>query len=213
MPFHVLEIINELFKQNGRKDIPDVKLVCSKAKINRHTALKWLYEWWEQYQGNESRIQLFSLPSTRSILEGNELQHAIISLQSLAKELEIRSDVLNHLPNNYSPLGNIILHTLQEIENKLLVTYSYMNQLNDDKKKMEEQLNQTLHENKRLGEELKEMHNNSSKKHELLQEQLDAKKREVLAANHLIKSLKREKRRPSLKSFFYDYNLIMNRNN
>lgn len=206
---HVLEIINELFKQNGKKNIPDVKEICSKARISRDAAIKHLYEWWEQQQESELRTDILSPYFTELSPHGNKLQQAIISLQCLAKELEIYSDSLNHLPNQTIPLGNYILHSLQEIENKLFVTDSYVNELTHDKTRLEKELHQTLHENSRLVEELGEMQHIFLRKHEQLQEQLDAKKREVLAANHLIKSLKREKRRPTLKRFFYDYNLIL----
>lgn len=209
-PFHTIEIINELLKQCSKKNIPNVKKICSKTKENRNIGSKYLNKRWEQHQEGELSKDVIYLYS-RSIPQRKELQHAIISLQCLAKELEIHSDLLNHLPNHSYPLGNIILHSLQEIENKLLVTYSYTNELNNDKKKLEEQLNRILHENKRLGEEINEMQHISIKKNQKLQQQLDAKKREILAANNLIKSLKREKRRPTLKSFFHDYNLIMNR--
>ncbi|STX44228.1 Uncharacterised protein [Legionella donaldsonii] len=206
---HVLEIINELFKQNGKKNIPDVKEICSKAKINRDAAIKHLYEWWEQQQDSELRRDILSPSLTELSPDGNKLQQAIISLQCLAKELEIYSDSLNHLSNQTIPLGNYILHSLQEIENKLFVTDSYVHELTHDKTQLEKDLHQTLNENSRLVEEIGEMQHIFLRRQEQLQDQLDAKKREVLAANHLIKSLKREKRRPTLKRVFYDYHLIM----
>ncbi|WP_347252637.1 hypothetical protein [Legionella sp.] len=204
---HILKVINQLFEHNGKKSIPHVKKICLKANINPATAIKYLYVWLEQYQASEFRRDLVYLCSTNQA-QVNELEQAIGSLKCLAKELEIHSTVLNDLTYFSFPLGNHIIHSLQVIENKLFVTYSYVNELNDEKTRVEKQLNQALLENRRLIDEISEMQQVFFKKKEYLEEQLEAKKREVLAAHHLIKSLKREKRRPALKRLIYEHNLI-----
>ncbi|CDZ76799.1 hypothetical protein BN59_01075 [Legionella massiliensis] len=197
--FHTIELINDLFKQNGQKEIPDIKEICSKANTNRNTAIKYLYEWWENYSSGKNGLLNFKF-----VINSDELEQALAQLQCLAKELEVHYDSLNYLSNQSYPLGNFILHSLQDIEHKLISNYEYLRELKEDKKGVEEQLSDALHENRRL----EEMQRITTRKQEQIQEQLDAKRREILAAKHLIKALKREKRRPTQKDIFYNYNAI-----
>jgi hypothetical protein len=201
----VLEVINHLFEQNGKTDVPEIKDICAKAKVDRNTALKYLYEWWERYQEDEQNSELLSyLPNLEQSLEKNALQDACIHLQNLAKELAIYGDSLNDLPNSTYPLGNYLLNFLQEIEDKLFIALAQFEELQQSKKMVELELKNTQLESNRLYEEIEEMQNIASKKLVQLQEELDASRREAISASHLIKALKREKH-ISQKNVFYYY--------
>lgn len=200
---HVIEIIDQVFDNNGKKDIPNVQQICVKAGINRPRALKCLYEWWERYNGNDHR--LLSLNKITYMIKNedvNQLQNAVLHLQSLSKEIEIYSESLNQLSDKSFPLGNFILDSLREIENKLFAALAHVSQMNQAKKMIEEQLNEVLIDNARLEEESFETQKNASEKLIHMEETLDAKRREVTAAKHLVKALKKEKRRPTLKRIF-----------
>jgi hypothetical protein len=201
----VLEVINHLFEQNGKTDVPEIKDICAKAKVDRNTALKYLYEWWERYQEDEQNSELLSyLPNLEQSLEKNALQDACIHLQNLAKELAIYGDSLNDLPNSTYPLGNYLLNFLQEIEDKLFIALAQFEELQQSKKMVELELKNTQLESNRLYEEIEEMQNIASKKLVQLQEELDASRREAISASHLNKALKREKH-ISQKNVFYYY--------
>ena len=201
----VLEVINNLFEQNGKTDVPEIKDICSKAKVDRNTALKYLYEWWETHQRNEQNSELLSyLPNLEQSLAENVLQNASVHLQNLTKELAIYSDSLNYLPDSAYPLGNYLLNSLQEIEDKLFIALAQFEELHQSKKIVELELKNTQLESNRLYEEIEEMQNIASKKLVQLQEELDASRREAISASHLIKTLKREKRM-SQKNLSYYY--------
>ncbi|STY28620.1 Uncharacterised protein [Legionella wadsworthii] len=63
-----------------------------------------------------------------------QLQSAIAHIQCLAQELELFNDSLNYISHCNTPLGNIILSSLSEIENKLFITYSEIKNLNFNQK-------------------------------------------------------------------------------
>lgn len=141
-------------------------------------------------------------------LEIKELQNAIGHLQCLAKELEIYSDSLNHLPDYNNPLGNFILNSLQDIENKLYTTYSNFNDLNSTNQLRQDALVQLMHENGYLNKKIKEIKQLFDKKCESLTNELNSKKKEIAAVKLLAKSLKREKRKQSVKNYLFDYQLM-----
>ncbi|MCL9683831.1 hypothetical protein [Legionella maioricensis] len=201
----VLEVINTLFEQNGKTDIPDINEICFRAKVSRNTAFKYLYEWWEKYQKNEHNSELLSyFPSLEQFPEENILQNISMHLQGLVKEFAVHSDSLNYLPDSPYPLGNYLLNSLQEIEDKLFIALAEFEELHQSKEMVELELKNTRLESNRLYEEIEEMQNIANKKLVQLQEELDASRREVIAADHLVKVLKREKRM-SQKNLFYYY--------
>lgn len=204
----VLNVINNLFEQNGQKDIPNLKDVCLLSNTNRKTALKYMYEWWDKHQNKKKSDVLCYLPNLKHQSEGDVLSNAIAHIQCLLKELSIYSEQLNYLPDTTYPLGNYLLDSLQEIEDKLFAASVQTEEMHHHKEQLELDLKNSQSECKRLYDEIEEMHNISSKKLVQLREELDASRREAMAANHLVKSLKREKRmsKPKKMFYFYKYN-------
>jgi chromosome segregation ATPase len=205
----VLQEINNLFNINGKKHIPDIKEICSKVKINRSTALEHLYKWWDLYQISEQNSEILEfIPDIETPLRSpNALEKVMAGLQCLFKEIEIYSATLNELPNSPSPLGNHLLNSLQEIESEIYVAVSQLEGLQKCKQMLEIELKNLLRENNRLYEEIREMQDIATKKLARLREDLNASRRDAIAANHLVKSLKRKrgKRTATLKSLLYNY--------
>ena len=192
---------------SGRNEIPDVKKVCVEAKVDRQTALKFLYVWWDKYHTNHHQpIKPFNSMVASSLdhkeREGNLLLKINAAIQCLCKEVELHNELLNNASNTTFPLGNYIASRLQEIENQIFIDLSHINELRNSKKLIEEELNQALKENNHLYAAFVELKNNTDKEVAELQEKLDASRREALAAKQKLKSLKRDKHRPAIKNVF-----------
>ena len=88
----ILKIIDNLYKLSGRKEIPDVKKVCSEAKIDRQTAVKFLYAWWDKYYiKNNKKIPQLSIINNSSpfneTIEDKLLVKARACIECLSKEI------------------------------------------------------------------------------------------------------------------------------
>ncbi|MBA2710448.1 MAG: hypothetical protein H0U57_07655 [Tatlockia sp.] len=204
----VLQEISYLFNANGKKHIPDIEEICAKTKLNRSTALKFLYMWWDQYQSSEQYSDMLSflpkidLPQRST----NALENAIAGLQCIYKEIELNNVALNNIDYSMTPFGNNLLDSLQDIKSELYFAANQVEDLNKCKNSIESELKNALRENICLQDEIREMHVIASKKLTQLREDLNASKREALAAKHLVKTIKRkwQRRTPTLKSLFYN---------
>ncbi|MBA3535569.1 MAG: hypothetical protein H0T84_03005 [Tatlockia sp.] len=206
---YVLCEINNLFNINGKKHIPDIKEICSRAKIDRSTALAHLYKWWDLYQISEQNSEILEfIPDIETpLLSPNALEKVMAGLQCIFKEIEINSATLNELTTSSSPFGNHLLNSLQKIESELYIALSQSEGLQKCKEMLEIELKNLQRENNRLYEEITEMQDIATQKLAGLHEDLNASRRDANAANHLVKSLKRKrgKRIPTLKSLDYNY--------
>lgn len=203
----ILKIIENLYKLSGKQEIPDVSKVCLEAKVDRQTAVKFLYVWWNKYHTNK-REPLTSHVNSSTVFNEREdslLAKANASIQCLYKEVELHNELLNNVPNSTFPLGNYIVNSLQEIENQLLIDLNHLNEVCANKKLIQDELNATLKENNQLYSTVVDLKNNVAKEVAELQEKLDASRREALAAHQKLKSLKRDRHRPAIKNLLSMY--------
>lgn len=199
---NIIKIIDNLYKLSGRKEIPDLTKICLEAKLDRQTAIKFLYAWWDKYYINKHKNidPLNILVNSIKESDKDSLVRVNALVQCLSKEIILYNELLNNLPNFTFPLGNYILNSLQEIEGQIFADLDHINELKHSNKVMQEELQHFLEENNRLYTEFVDLQNKTAKEINDLNEKLDASRREALAANQKLKSLKRDKRRLSLKN-------------
>ncbi|WP_133136752.1 hypothetical protein [Legionella rowbothamii] len=189
----IIKMIDNLYKLSGRSEIPDVKKICLETKVDRQTAMKFLCAWWDKCYIKEQHATEYSL-SLNEVKDN--LSKVIALIECLSKEVALYSDLLNNASSTF-PLGNHILNSLQVLEGQILLDF---NQLESNKNLIQNELKSALEENNRLSLAYLELESKSSKELRELQEKFEVNKREVLALNQKIKSLKRDKRKISFKN-------------
>lgn len=207
---NIIKIIDNLYKLSGKTKIPDVKKICLETKLDRQTAMKFFYVWWDQCYVKEHNnieqngfVNFLPLPQTEQIFLARV--HSLV--ECLFKEVTMYSELLNNLPHSTFPLGNHILNSLQEIENQIFIDIDNIHKLANSKSLIQEELRLALEENNRLSIALLEQKNKTSKELKELTTRLDDSKRELAAANHRIKSFKRDKRKQPQKNVIDNYYL------
>jgi hypothetical protein len=203
----IIKIIDNLYKLSGKQEIPDVKKICSAAKIDRRTAGKFLHTWWDKYYIKKDK-KASQINLSAEVLEENFLAKTNASIQCLSKEIVLYSELLNTLPNSSFPLGNYILSILDDVESQIFVALNHINELRVNKKIIQQELKKVLKENTHLQASYLSLQNQTQKELNELKRKLDVSRREALAVNHRLKSLKRDRRRISLKPLVNDYSTI-----
>ncbi|MBA2657833.1 MAG: hypothetical protein H0U70_12765 [Tatlockia sp.] len=198
----VVNVIEQLFERSDNQLIPDVEEICSKAKTNRKTALKYLYQWWDQQAANCSGVDWLSTLSEEEFDGCNLLQSVFTSVECLIKEIENSYEAFNFSSENSYPLTNHIVQPLLEIKDKILQVINLNENTKEHLKELEKTVCDKQDECERLKRELDAMQSAYSKKLSLMREELDASRRETTAAKLLVKSLKREKRGSIYKPVF-----------
>lgn len=199
----VANVIDQLFEQNDRV-IPDVKEICSRAKTNRKTALKYLYQWWEK-QSATTADSVDWLNCFKTSSEEKTLYGIHTSLEYLIKEVEVYGEALNFLPETTHPLGNHMINSLLEIKDKILAVINSNEETIKLQEHLEHAMGQKQTECERLTREIDGIQAGYSKKLSELREELESSRREATAAKLLVKSLKREKRATLAKNPFYAF--------
>ncbi|WP_058533237.1 coiled-coil domain-containing protein [Legionella saoudiensis] len=191
----IIKMIDNLYRLSGRSEIPDVKKICLETKVDRQTAMKYLCAWRDKcYIKKQNEIEHDDSLSLNEVKDN--LSKIMALIECLSKEVALYSDLLNNTPFTF-PLGNHILNNLQAIEDQILLDFNY---LESNKNLIQKELKDALEENNRLALALLELKNKSAKELRELQKEFDDNKRELLAANQKIKSLKRDKRKISFKN-------------
>lgn len=196
----VMQAMNALFEQNGKKEIPDVKEVCTVAQTSPQTTLKYMYEWWDAYQDSDKESLLQHTPEFNSSKK-DSLKKVSLDIECLLKEVELHGESLNYLPELNFPLGNYICDTLQVINNKLLVCVAVT--ADDEVEQLQEKLKEVQTEYASLAREVAEDRKTYAKKILKMREDCNEKNRELTAARLLIKSLKQEWRNSNQKKLYY----------
>lgn len=212
LKINVIKIIDNLYKLSGKDEIPDVKKICSEAKVDRQTAIKFLCTWWEKHYAQYSKKDAPVTLITQSFLppEVNEealLVKACASVQCLSKEVLLYNEILNNSAPSSTPLGNYILNSLQEIENHLFIDKDIIKESQERQRLLQEELKKSLEENNNLSARYLLLEKNTAKELHELQEKLDASRREALAATQRLKSLKRDRRKLSINEYFSELSL------
>lgn len=198
----VIEAVNQLFEQNGKKEIPDVKMVSLTAQTDNRTALKFMYEWWDSYKAADKEKLLHHTPDLSKV-QDDRLKKVSLDVECLMKEINLYADSLNYLPDADIPLGNYIGDALQAINHKILLVYADSLDKQKDRHKLQEKVQDLQTQAINLTADLYNARTGYAKKIIDLREQLDEKRRELAVARLLIKSLKQEKRANNKKNLFY----------
>lgn len=208
MKKEIIKIIDKLFHQNGKKEIPDVNAICSLTKSPRKTVLKYLCEWWINNNQVKKSFQ-FTMPvAEKNNKKMSQLDSLSNDINFIIREIDAHNESLNFLPNSNFPLGNYLIEQMITIEQKFLILKQELNDEFDLEYTLKEKLINSQNENFVLQSKIDHLTAHFQKKISDLEEVINASRREAVAAKHRAKSLKREKHTISLRHWLRYQNSV-----